>query len=822
MKTFLHLPVLAAAFAFSVYAADSPRQHLLLDDDWKFLAADPTNAAAPDCADANWRTVMLPHDWSIGQAIDAKAPMGGGGGFYPAGIGWYRRHFSAPADWRDRRVQVEFEGVYMNATVYLNGQKLAFHPYGYTSFFVDLTPGLHDGADNVLAVRVDNSQQKNSRWYSGSGIYRHVWLDVLDPVHVAPWGVFVSVPKAGTDAAQIVVQTELANESPVPKFMTVETEIFSPEDKSVARLDTECNLPAGGEGKVEPRFVISHPALWSPENPRLSRVVTRLKAEGKVLDEVSTTFGVRTLAWSAEHGLQLNGKTVKLNGGCIHHDNGVLGACAFDRAEERKIQLLKAGGFNAIRTAHNPPSPALLDACDRLGMLVLDEAFDCWANGKNKFDYSVVFKDWWARDIDSLVRRDRDHPSVVMWSIGNEIPGLYDAMGAEYGPKLAARIHSLDQTRPVSNGILGWPADDKKPKPEDAQRQRHAETNWDSLDIVGSNYALDRHIAQHDKFPQRILVSTESSPPIGKAYQVADNAYVVGDFVWSAQDYLGEAGVGRWFYEGDPTEPLNPPRDPANPKPNPVMHGNDKLFPWHGANSGDLDLLGNLKAAAHKRNVLWGQEELALAVRQPEGDKQIIVVGWGWFPTWQSWTWPGMEGKSLTVEIQSRYEKVRLYLNGKLLAEKPTSRSQGYEARVDVAYEPGELKAVGVENGKEVAECKLETVGEATSIRLAPDRKTIRADGQDLSFITVEVVDKDGKLQPNAAQEIQFELAGPGSIAGLGNADLKSEEPYQGSQCRAFHGRALVVLRSAKTTGELTLRAQAAGLAGAETTVKSQ
>ena len=821
MKTNIYLSALAVVFAFSVHAADVPRQRMLLDDNWRFIVADPANAAAKDFDDASWRTVTLPHDWSIERKIDPKAPMGGGGGFFPAGIGWYRLHLNVPADWQQRRVQAEFEGVYMNAEIYLNGQKLAFHPYGYTSFFVDLTSALRVGADNVLAVRVDNSRQPNSRWYSGSGIYRHVWLDVLNPVHVAPWGVYVIVPKADAATAQVAVRTEVANEASAPKSVTVQTELFSPEGKSVAKLETECQLPAAGEGKLEQQFTIKSPALWSPENPQLSRVVTRLVVDGKTVDETSTTYGVRALAWSVENGLTINGKTYKLNGGCIHHDNGVLGACAFDRAEVRKIELLKAGGFNAIRAAHNPPSPALLNACDRLGMLVLNEAFDCWAVGKKALDYSVVFKDWWQRDIDSMVRRDRNHPSVVMWSIGNEIPGIYDAMGAEYGPKLADRIRSLDKTRPVTNGILGWPVNAKMPRPDDDQRQKNADVNWDSHDIVGSNYAMPRHVAQHDKFPKRILVSTESQPPVGEDHWVADNSYVVGDFVWSAQDYLGEVGVGRWFFEGEPTEPLNPPRDPANPKPNPVAHGTNTLFPWHGANPGDLDLIGNLKPAAHRRNVHWGQEKLALAVRQPEGEKKIIVVPWGWFPTWQSWTWPGMEGKNLTVEIQSRYEKVRLYLNGKVVAEQ-TSTRKNYDGKIDVAYEPGELKAVGVENGKEIEECKLETVGEPVSIRLTPDRKIIHADGQDLSFVAVEVLDKNGKVQPNASEEIQFECSGPGRIAGLGNANLKSEEPYQGTQCRVFHGRALVVLRSEKQPGVLTLKANAAGLQSTETVVESK
>jgi beta-galactosidase len=798
----------------------SPRDQNRIDDNWKFLLGDPADASSAGLDDSSWRTVTLPHDWSIEGKIDPKAPMGGGGGFFPAGIGWYRYHFDAPSSWKDKTVEVEFEGVYMNADVYLNGQKLTFHPYGYTSFFVDLTPALKLGATNVLAVRVDNSQQKNTRWYSGSGIYRHVVLIVTNPVQVAPWGVFVSVPKAESTEATINVQTEVTNNSTTIKTAKISTVLLGPDGKEMGRMESTVDLPPSGSQVVQQNTVIKNPPLWFPETPQLSKVETTVKVDGQTVDQVSTPFGVRALAWSADKGLTLNGKTYKLSGGCIHDDNGVLGACAFDRAEERKIALLKAAGFNAIRTAHNPPSPELLDACDRLGMLVMDEAFDCWAIGKNKDDYSVVFKDWWQRDIDSMIKRDRNHPSVVLWSIGNEIPGIYTDMGGEYGPKLAGEIHSLDKTRPVTNGILGWPSDPKKPTPDDAVKQKNADLNWNSLDIVGTNYNLGHHTAQHAQFPDRIVVSTESSPPVGPAFQVLDNPYVVGDFVWSAQDYLGECGVGRWFYEGDPTEPVSPPRNPGDTAIHPVMHGSDSLYPWHGANPGNLDLLGNRKPAAHLRNIMWDQgEKLYLAVRQPEDDKKVIVVGWGWFPTWESWTWPGREGKPMTVDVYSRYEKVRLYLNDKLIDEKPTTRGQNFQASFTLPYQPGKLKAVGVENGQEVGDAELHTVGDPSAIRLTPDRSTINADGQDLSFIEVEVVDKDGQLQPNADELISFTLTGPGTIAGLGSANLKGEEPYQGTQCHVFHGKALIVLRGSKEAGALQLKAEATGLAPGQTEI---
>jgi len=820
----------ALAFPATCGAADAIRQAPLrqrnqLNDDWKFVQSDPAQAEAVDCDESTWQAVTLPHDWSIGGRIDPKAPMGGCGGFFPAGVGWYRRQIDAPADWKAKRVALEFDGVYMNADIYFNGQKLANHPYGFTGFFVDLTPALKPGASNVLAVRVDNSDQKNCRWYTGSGIYRHVWLHVTEPIHVSPWGVFAYASKADEQSATVTVQTKILNETADSKEATVETTLLGPGGETLGQSRSTCSLVSSGTAAVAQQFELKTPPLWSPEHPRQSRAVTRVLVDGKAVDEVTTNFGIRSLTWNAENGLMLNGKTIKLNGGCVHHDNGILGACAFDRAEERKIELLKAAGFNAIRTAHNPPSSALLDACDRLGMMVLDEAFDTWSVAKGgKRDYSFFFKKWWERDVDSMVMRDRNHPSVVMWSIGNEVPEVYFPPGEENGPKLAARIRMLDPTRPVTNGILGWPVDERHPKPEDEAKQRAADANWNSLDIVGTNYTLAAHLRQHEKHPSRILVSTESFPPLGLPAEVLKHPYVVGDFVWAAQDYLGEAGVGRWFYEGDPTEPLRPPRPHEAGKPeaprDPVQHGSDSLYPWRGAACGNLDLLGNLRPAGHWRKIAWDAgEKLSFAVRQPSDDKKIVVVPWGWYPAFESWTWPGREGKPMEVEVYSRYEEVRLYLNGQRIEPAPHSDNGQYRTVFKLSYQPGTLKAVGVQGGQEVEERQLATVGEPASLRLVPDRAALKPDGQDLSFVSIEVVDADGQLQPNADHEITFSLEGPGVIAGLGNANLKGTEPYQGSKCHVFHGRAMIVIRAEKTAGTVVLKATGPGLKPATTTL---
>ena len=546
------LPIAGALRPAEAASRKQPlRERLLFDHDWGFLLGDPTGAESPSYDAASWRTLDVPHDWSIEGKIDAKNPMGGGGGFFPAGVGWYRRTFRVPAAWSAKRVSVEFEGIYMNATVYINGHELGTHPYGYTSFRHDLTPRLNSGGANVLAVRVDQSKHRNSRWYAGSGIYRHVWLNITDPVHVAPWGVFVTTPEVSSARAKVSVKTLITNDSGKKSDVELRTVVYDRSGAAVGRSNSSAAVDPQASVEVSQAVAVEKPALWAPESPNLYRAVTRVIEDGKAVDEVSTPFGVRLIEWSVEKGFLLNGKPVKMTGGCVHHDNGPLGSAAFDRAEERRVQILKESGFNAIRTAHNPPSPAFLDACDRMGMLVMDEAFDCWSRGKNQFDYSVAFKDWWQRDIDAMVLRDRNHPSVAMWSIGNEIPERGEPLGAQEAKMLADYLRSLDRTRPITsalNLVRNWTDTDGF---------------YSALDIAGYNYNLDNHVADHKRAPSRIMACTESFAKDTFDYwaMVNDFPYIVGDFVWTALDYLGEAGIGRWYY-----------RDPKRARPGSI-HG---------------------------------------------------------------------------------------------------------------------------------------------------------------------------------------------------------------------------------------------------------
>ncbi len=830
----------------SIHAIDaaSSRQVLSADAHWKFFLGDPAGAEVPSFDDSSWRNVDLPHDWSIESAPAKDNPSGGGGGFYPGGIGWYRKAFRAPAEWNGQRVSVEFDGVYRDATVYLNGHKLGTHPYGYTGFTFDLTPQLNGTGSNVLAVRVDNSAQPNSRWYSGSGIYRHVRVVVTNPVHVAHWGVFVTTPEASAQSANVLLHTRIANESVERAAVTIQTTLFDKAGNEVGSAQSKLTSPPGSQSDTAQTITVRNLALWSPDSPTLYRAVSQVLAKGKVIDEVETPFGIRSLAWSAEKGLLLNGKSVKLTGGSVHHDNGPLGAAAFDRAEERRVQLLKAAGYNAVRTAHNPPSPAFLDACDRIGLLVLDEPFDVWKAHKVKFDYGADFDQWWKQDVSSMVLRDRNHPSIVIWGIGNEIPELEVESGAAIGKQLAGQVRSLDNTRPLT---LAFPGSTTKP---------NALAVFSLLDITGYNYNLiPTYLKDHQQLPSRLMLTTESWP--SKAFplwQIShDNPYVLGDLTWTAMDYLGESGIGAWQFgtpqqakmaEGMSGMMANPGMidqmftgmangkdvmaDLAknNTDPNAkammeiFMHG----YPWHAAMCGDLDLTGYRKPQSYYRDILWnGGDRVYTTVRLPEPEgKKIIAIMWATYPTLPTWSWPGQEGKDLEVEVYSGAEKVQLFLNDKLIGEKLTGREQEFKATFSVPYAPGTLKAVGIRGDRPVAENVLTTAGKAAALRLTADRATVQADGQDLAFINVEAVDSDGRWQPDADLQVRFSLSGPGAILAVGNGDAASPESYQGDHRALFQGRALVVLRTSHDSGTIRLTAGADSLGKAEVSVEVQ
>lgn len=777
-------------------------QRQSFNHEWRFYLGDPidqmTGKAVPT---EDWRLLDLPHDWSIETDRCPDNPGGPSNGWFGMGLGFYRKTFVAPETWRGKKVLIEFEGVYMNADTWLNEDFLGSHPYGYTTFTYDLTNSLRYGEENMLQVRVNNAGQVNSRWYSGSGIYRPAWLIVNEPIHIAHWGVSITTPEVSPEKATLRIETKTLNERQSLIDAALHTRVLAPDGETIAEAETRVSIAAQAERVFIQNFVVEHPALWSPETPSLYRVETELVTGGQVVDSETNSFGIRSLAWNAEQGFLLNGQAIKLKGGCVHHDNGVLGSTSLPRAEEKKVERLKASGFNAIRCAHNPPAPAFLDACDRLGMLVIDETFDCWREGKNLFDYHMFFEAWWQRDTESMVLRDRNHPSVVIWSIGNEV---LERDGRSNGVAVARMqaecVRSLDATRPITAAICGiW----------GETRKTWIDTDgvFAVLDVGGYNYQWQQYRPDHKRHPERLMMGTESFPM--EAYDnwmsVQELPYVIGDFVWTSNDYLGESGIGRSYLEGEEIGFLG-------------------RYPWHQAYCGDIDLAGFKRPQSYYRDVLWGNGEplyIAVHVPIPEGKVEKVSL-WGWPDVWNSWTWPGQEGQLLQVQVYSAFERVELFLNGRSLGVKMLTPADKLIATFEVPYEPGELKVVGYRGEQVAGQAVLHTTGPAAAIRLTPDRSILKAEGEDLAYVTVEVVDEAGRMVPSAMDTLYFTVRGAGEIAAVGNGNPTSTERYRGNQRQVFHGRCLVVVRSKGPAGEIRLNAQADGLEGAEAVLSTE
>ena len=793
----IFLTLVCHVFVFAQNPSGIERKQLF-DDSWKFFLGDTAAAGSNNFDDGSWRTIDLPHDWSIEGQVSPKNPTRGSGGYFPAGVGWYRKSFKVPNEWKGKSISIYFEGVYMNSEVIINGQSLGIRPYGYSSFSYDLSPYLNPGHENVIAVRVDNSKQVNSRWYSGSGIYRHVWMVVTDLVHVANWGVEITTPDVSSKRAAVEIKTLVKNETGSSQNIVLKTKIHGANSSNIVYDQIKVQLSPNSEKEVVQTVGVSNPLLWTPETPDLYMAEVEVLKGNKIIDETKTNFGIRSLNFTSAGGLRLNGRTVKIDGGCVHHDNGCLGAAAFDRAEERKIGLLKSAGFNAVRTSHNPPSEAFLNACDRLGLLVIDEALDCWRAGKNKQDYAVYFDQWWRRDLETMVFRDINHPSIIMWSIGNEIVERGTPEAVRTAKMLAGAIKKIDSTRPITSAVV-----------ENGKDWSVLDSLMAAHDVAGYNYHLNSAPSDHQRVPGRIILQTESYPKdaFSNWKLVQNSNYIIGDCVWTAMDYLGESGIGRWYYSGD----------------TPGEHWENDLFPWHGAYCGDIDGIGWRKPISHYRNLLYNNtEKLYMAVREPELEPlEIKGTWWSVWPTWESWTWPGLDGKNIQVEVYSRYRSVRLYLNETLIGEKSTTEEEEYKATFSVPYSQGVVKAVGVENGKEVESTILRTAGEAAKIRLTADKKELAANGQDLIYVTVEITDKDGVFQPNAASRLNFKIDGPGMIAGVDNADMKDTDKYAADNRKTWHGRALVVIRSTHSAGEVKLRVTSPGLSDASLNIES-
>ena len=750
LKTyFLTLTALASTTTLS---AQSQKQ--LFDFGWKFTHNGTT------------QLVDLPHDWDILEGPHSgKGATGTGGGWFEAGKGEYRKLFASP---KGEVVKLHFEGVYQKSEIFVNGQKVGQHHYGYTPFTVDITKMLKNKGMNEVVVKVDNSQQPNCRWYSGSGIYRHVWLESMPALHIAENGVFVTTPEVSDNQALVQVEVSVANESPSNRNAII----------TIGGKELTVNLAAGETQTVRTQFTVNNPSLWSTEHPTLNNLSVQLKEKGNILDTQTVKYGIRSFSFDAEKGFILNGKKVLINGACVHHDDGVLGASAFDDAEIRKVRQMKNAGFNLIRTSHNPTTRAFLDACDSIGMLVIDEAFDGWRTQKNPYDYSTVIDSCFRSDIQSMVLRDRNHPSIISWSIGNEVIERKDIRVVYTARQMKAAIHEKDTTRPVTEALCAWDSDWEIYDP-------HAEV----LDVVGYNYMLFKHADDHKRDPKRVIWQTESYPrdAFRNWATVHDFPYVVGDIVWTGLDYLGESGIGRTYYKGE--------REGESW----IKGGQPE---WHGAPCGDVDITGWRKPISHYREMLWNENTpLYMAVKEPEGyHGEIKQTMWSVWPTYESWTWKGWEGKPVEVEVYTHQPKVKLYLNDQLIGTKEVNRNTEYKAVFTVPYQKGTLRA---EAGEESV--TLKTAGEPARLKLTPDRTVMRADGQSLTYIIVEVVDQDGNLVPEAEIPCEATVKGAGKLLAFASANLKDEEPYPSVHSKTWKGRAMLVVRSSQKKGTVNV-----------------
>ena len=750
----------------AVVTASAQTKRQLFDFGWQFThrSASPLGSSK----NGTTQTVDLPHDWDIFEGpVSGEGATGTGGGWFEAGKGEYRKTFATPnAD----IVKLHFEGVYQKAEVYVNGQKAGQHHYGYTPFTVDVTKYLNKDKKkiNEVVVKVDNSEQPNCRWYSGSGIYRHVWLETKPALHIAENGVFVTTPEVSAAKAKMQVEVTVQNESQADRNATV---VVGGSQLMVA-------VKAGESKTVSTTLYVNNPRLWSPESPTLYEAKVELKENGTTIDNATAKYGIRSFSFDAEKGFVLNGKPLLINGACVHHDDGVLGAMAFDDAEIRKVRQMKEAGFNLIRTSHNPTTRAFLDACDSIGMLVIDEAFDGWRTQKNPYDYSTVIDSCYREDIHAMVLRDRNHPSVISWSIGNEVIERKDIRVIHTAKLLKQAILDCDTTRPVTEALCAWDSDWEIYDP-----------HFDVLDIGGYNYMIFKHASDHQRNPKRVMWQTESFPRDAfKNWAVVnDFPYVVGDIVWTGLDYLGESSIGRYYYEGE----------------RPGEHWFDGGFPeWHGAYCGDVDITGWRKPISHYREVLWHNDTpLYMAVKEPDGyHGKILETSWSVWPTWESWTWPGWDGKPVEVEVYTRQPEVKLYLDDQLIGTKQVSRDTEFKAVFSVPYKAGTLRAEA--GGESVI---LKTAGEPARLRLTPDRTTMTADGQSLTFITVEVVDKQGTPVPEAAISCEAIVKGAGTLLAFASADLKDTEPYTSPRVKTWKGRALLVVRSTQKKGSVSV-----------------
>ena len=792
----------------AVLGAAGAERRSSFDENWKFLKGDASAAEQPAFDDKAWRTLDLPHDWAIEGPFDVKFGPSTGG-LPISGTGWYRKHFTVPAADKGKFHSIEFDGAMSNSTVWLNGHELGGRPYGYSSFEFDLTPDIKFGADNVVAVRL-MPEEASSRWYPGAGIYRNVWLVVTGPVHVAHWGTYVTTPEVSEASATVSVKSEIRNRNAQPASARVETAILDAAGKQVAVLTAGVRIAAQGSISIIADVKVAQPRRWDVNQPYLYQAVTTLRSGTQVLDRYVTPFGIRSIEFNRDKGFLLNGRVLKLNGVCDHHDLGALGAAVNRRATERQLEILKGMGVNALRTSHNPPSPEMLEACDRMGIVVMDEAFDMWRIPKVRNGYAKYFDQWGERDMRDLVRRDRNHPSVILWSIGNEVPEQDRGNGAEIAKMLTGFAHQEDPTRPTTAAFNSWAnaiknglADQVDIPGFNYQPMQYANIQKDhpkwvifgseTESCVSSRGVYDLPISANANLPTLQVSSFDTVAP-GWAYcpDVEFDAQdrlpnVLGEFVWTGFDYLGE----------------------------PTPYGRANQWPSRSSYFGIVDLAGFPKDRYYQYKSKWTSQPVVHVLPH--------------------WNWAGHEGQKIPIMAYTNADEVELFVNGKSLGRKklgvdtvviPTGANVSpsrqftskYRLEWEAPYAPGSLRAVGYKGGKQVAVDEVRTAGSPARVRLVPDRAKISADGQDLSFITVRVEDKDGNLCPLAANLVQFKVEGAGKIEAVDNGNAASVEPFQADKRTAFNGLALVIVRSrAGQPGRIQVTATSEGLPPATT-----
>lgn len=785
----------------------------LFTDGWSYRQKASAFSELGGAGVGAWTDVVLPHDATIGQSRLTDVPDGAPNGSFPTGAFQYRRTFAVPESHRGSFISLEFEGVYRSAAVYVNGTLAGQRAYGYSEFSVRIDPFLRFGEDNEIMVECRTG--KDTRWYSGAGIYRPVHLVVKQPVHV-DGGVTITTRSVDDDLAVIEVSASVRNQSMVTSQLRARASIASDgHDEAVASDDAPVTILPGTSATVRHRLLVQQPDLWSPESPALYAGSFRLEdPDGELVDEESAWFGVRTLDVDPIRGLRVNGRSVTLRGACIHHDNGVLGAATFAAAEERRVRILKDAGFNAIRSAHNPASRALLDACDRLGMLVMDEAFDMWTLSKTDEDYSFEFPEWWERDIEAMVVKDINHPSVIFYSIGNEIPETGTSFGGALSRTLAEKVRSLDPTRLVTNGINGFVAtldevltavrgqsasengggvntmmsqlgDMMNTIAMSESVTRRTEESQAVLDVAGMNYAEARYEMDSELFPRRTIVGTESFPTrIDTIWQIVeDNSHVIGDFAWTGWDYLGEAGIGGIDYVEEGVD---------------AQASVARTYPWLVAFSGDIDLTGHRRPASYYREIVYGLRSAPyIAVQRPThyGKALAFATPWAWSDTVSSWSWKGSEGHPVKVEVYARADEVALLLDAEEIARSTVGTTRRFRAEFDVHYQPGTLEAVAYVAGAETGRHQLTTAGNDLRVHAHITRETSRQSHADLAFVELTLADEQGTTVLDNDRTLSIEVFGDGVLQGFGSARPKTTEKYTGNTHTTFDGRALAVVR---------------------------